>query len=68
MCNRLDGLYLLEICPLIDAIMKYQLRKRIAAEIEELNREKNPRKKRKEVKSKISPKKACFLNKRTQTS
>ena len=31
--NRLDGLYLHEVCPLIDTIIKYQSRKHIAAEI-----------------------------------
>ena len=47
--NRLDGLYLSEICLLIDTIMKYQSRKQSAAEIEKLNREKRPQtKERKE--------------------
>ena len=36
--NPLDGLYLSEICLLIDATMKDQLRKQSAAEIEKLNR------------------------------
>ena len=36
--NLMDGLYLREICVLIDATMKYQLRKQSAAEIEKLNR------------------------------
>ena len=39
--NRLDGLYLREIFLLIYVIIKYQLRKHSAAEIEKLNREKN---------------------------
>ena len=37
--NRLYGLYLREECLLIDATMKYQLRKQGASEIEKLNRE-----------------------------
>ena len=37
--NRLDGLYLHEICLLIDTIIKDQLRKQSAAEIERLNEE-----------------------------
>ena len=40
MFNRLDGLYLHEGCLLIDIIIKYQLRKHSASEIEDLNREK----------------------------
>ena len=40
--NFLYRLYLRERCLLIDAIMKYQLRKHIAAEIEKLNRKKRP--------------------------
>ena len=36
--NCMDGLYLLKRCILIDAIMKDQLRKQSAAEIEKLNR------------------------------
>ena len=39
--NSLDGLYFHEICLLIDARMKDQLRKQSAAEIEKLNRKKN---------------------------
>ena len=39
--NRLDGLYLREVCLLIDTIMKDKLRKQIAAEIEKLDREKS---------------------------
>ena len=58
--NQLDGLYLREMCPLIDTIMKYQTRKQSAAEIEILNREKKSRKKIDEVTSKPSPKKACL--------
>ena len=38
--NRLDGLYIHEKCLLINRIIKYQFRKQIAAEMEELNREK----------------------------
>ena len=38
--NRLDALYLCEICLFVYAIMKYQTRKKSAAEIEKLNREK----------------------------
>ena len=66
--NRLDGLYLREIFILIDAIMKDQLRKKSAAEIEKLTSEKNPRNKIKEGTSKPSPKRACFENKTTRTS
>ena len=47
--NRLDGLYLRERCILIDAIMKDQLRKRSAAEIEKINREKIPETKERKV-------------------
>ena len=35
--NSLDGLYLCEICLLIDAILKDQLRKESAVEIEKIN-------------------------------
>ena len=45
--DHLDGLYLHERCLLIDAIVKDQLRKQSAAEIEKLNREKEARNKRK---------------------
>ena len=38
--NWLDGLYLPEICLLIDAIKKDQIRKQSAAGIEKLNRKK----------------------------
>ena len=37
--NCLDGLYLRDRCIFIDTIIKYQLRKQSAAEIEKLNRE-----------------------------
>ena len=47
--NRIDILYLRERCILIDAIMKDQLRMQSAAEIEKLNREKNPRKKERKL-------------------
>ena len=53
MFNRLDGLYLRERYILINTIMKYQLRKKSAEEIEKLNREKNSRNKRK--KGKFNP-------------
>ena len=66
--NRLDGLYILEICLLIDVIMKYQLRKQGAAEIEKLSREKKSGNKIKEGTYKPSPKKACLLTKTTGTS
>ena len=56
MFNRMDGLYLREICVLIDATMKYQLRKQSAAEIEKLNREEKSRNKRKEGTYKPYPK------------
>ena len=68
MLNRLDGFYLREGCLLIYEIMEYQMRKRSAAEIEELNREIKARKKRNKDKSKPSPKKIGFVNKRTRTS
>ena len=42
MFNRLDGLYLLEICLLIDTIMIDKLRKQSAEEIEKNNIEKRP--------------------------
>ena len=58
--NGLDGLYLREICLLIDAIMKDQMWKQSAAEIEKLNREKMSIKKIKEGTSKPSPKKVLF--------
>ena len=66
--NRLDGLYLNERCLLIYVIMKDQLRKQSAEEIEKPNREKNSRIKIKEGTSKPSPKKPRFGNKRTRTS
>ena len=40
----MDVLYLRELCLLIDTIMKYQLSKKSAAEIEKLNREKKDHK------------------------
>ena len=55
--NRLDGLYLREKCLLIDTIMKDQLRRKSAAEIEKPNRETKARNKRKEVTSISSSKK-----------
>ena len=64
----MDGLYLRERYILINAIMKYQLRKKSAAEIEKLNREKNSRNKRKKGKFNPSTKKACFVNKTNRTS
>ena len=39
--NRMYGLYIREGCLLIDSIMKDQMRKQSAEEIEKLNREKN---------------------------
>ena len=54
--NHMDGLYLCEICHLIDVIMKNQLRKQSAAEIEKLNRETKSINKIKEGISKPSPK------------
>ena len=66
--NRLDGLYLNEGYILINAIIKDQLSKDSAAEVEKLKREKKARNKREEGKSKPCPKKACFVNKTTQTS
>ena len=63
---RMDGLYLHEKCLLIDAIIKYQFRKQIAAEIEKLNREKKARNKVKEGTSKPSPKKSRFVNKKSK--
>ena len=45
MFHCLNGLYLREKCLLIDTIMKYQSRKKSAAEIEKRNREKSPEKK-----------------------
>ena len=66
--NRLYGLYLNEKYILMDTIIKDQSRKKIAAEIEKLNREKKSRNKRKEGTSNPSPKKVCFVNKTTQTS
>ena len=58
--NRLDGLYLCEICLLIDAIIKDQLRKQSAAEIEKLNREKKARKKERKVHLSLLQKKAIL--------
>ena len=40
--NRMDGLYLREICLLMDTTMKHKLRKKSVAEIEKLNRRKSP--------------------------
>ena len=60
MFNRLDGLYLREICLLVDTIIKDQLRKQSAA--------KNSRNKIKEGPSKPSPKTACFVNNTTRKS
>ena len=53
MFNRLDGLYLHEKCLWIYTIIEDQYRKQIAEEIEKLNREKNPRNKRKADTSKV---------------
>ena len=50
--NLLDELYLREGCVLIDAIMKDQLSKQSAEEIEKPNREKRDKNKRKEGTSK----------------
>ena len=66
--NQLDGLYLPEICYLVDTILKDKFRKQNAAEIEKLNREKNFRNRIKEGTSKPSPKKNCFVDKTTRTS
>ena len=66
--NCLDELYLRGRCLLIDAIMKDQLKKQIAEEIEKLNRGKNPIRKIKKGISSPSAKKACLVNKTTQTS
>ena len=68
MFNSLDVLYQNEICPLIYTIIKDQLRKQSAAEIEKLNREKKSRNIRKEGTSKPSPNKTCLVNKTTWTS
>ena len=65
--NCLDGLYLREICLLIDTTMKDQFMKQSAAEIEKLNRKKKARNKREEGTSNPS-KKFCFVNKTTWTS
>ena len=59
--NHLDELYSCEMCLLIDVIIKDQFRKQSIAEIEKLNREKNPETKKKEGTSKPSPKEACFV-------
>ena len=67
--NRMDGLYLYKIFLLINMIMKDQLRRQSAAEIVKLNIEKKSRNKREEGTSNhIFQKKACFMNKTTQTS
>ena len=44
--KRINDVYLREGCLLIDAIMKDQLRKQSAAEIEKLNREKGHKQKK----------------------
>ena len=59
--NHMDVLYLREIFHLMNTIMKDQLRKQSAAEIEKLNREKKSRNKRKEGTSKPSPKNPILL-------
>ena len=68
MFNCLDGLYMHEKCLSVDTLREYQLRKQSAAEIEKLNTEKKDRNKEKEGISKPSPKKGCFVDKRTRTS
>ena len=60
--NRMDGLYLHEICLLIDAIMKYQLRKHSAVEIEKLNIKKRPETKERKVNIRLL-KKSLFCKK-----
>ena len=57
-----DGLYMDEKYLLIDRIKKDQLRKNSAAEVEILNRDKKERNQKKEVTSKNSPRKCCFVN------
>ena len=64
----LNGLYMDETFILIYTIKKCQLRKQISAEVERLNRGKKDRNKKKEGISKPSPKKGCFVNKKTRTS
>ena len=49
MFNRLNGLYLREVCLLIVMIMKDQLRKNSAAENVNLNRKKSPETKERKV-------------------
>ena len=61
--NRLDGLYIGERCHLIYSIIKDQLRKQSAMEIEKNEQRKQARNKRKEVTFKPSPKEACFVKK-----
>ena len=47
--NSLYGLYLYEKCPLIDTIMKDQLRKQSSVEVEKPNRKKRPETKERKV-------------------
>ena len=65
--NILYGLYLRERCLLIDVIMKDQLRKQSAAEIEKLNREKRQETKERKVHLSLLQKKHV-VNKTTRTS
>ena len=59
--NRLYGLYLHEKYHLIDTIKENQPKKQSVAEIENFNRDKKAKKKRKEGTSKPSPKKKAVL-------
>ena len=64
--NRLDELCLREICLLIDAIMKDQLREKSAAEIEKLNRKKVQRQKKEDTSKPSLKKDVLWIRKSKQ--
>ena len=63
----LDGLYLHEICLLIDTIIENKPRKQSAVEVERPNRKKGQKQKKGRYIQAFS-KKGCFVNKTTRTS